>query len=263
MDTIISEGKCIFCDKTFKKSGINRHFGRHLAEKSINGKPGKSFHLKVETNSYWGSTPYFLSLWVDGNITMDQLDDFLRGIWLECCGHLSSFVIPKKLNEYEMFDYFEAEELFNSGKIEEYEAMMERSRGEIPMGRKASKTFYKGLKLQYQYDFGSTTELEITVFNEYPIASDEPIVLLSRNEPLPILCETCGKGPAVTMCSICYGYEGEGIFCEKCAKKHEKKCDDFADYGEMPVVNSPRMGVCAYDGGTIDLGRDKAKHLKV
>jgi hypothetical protein len=47
------------------------------------------------------------------------------------------------------------------------------------------------------------------------------------------------------------------MFCEKCAKKHAKECEDFADgYTVMPVVNSPRMGVCAYEGGCIDTERD-------
>jgi hypothetical protein len=47
------------------------------------------------------------------------------------------------------------------------------------------------------------------------------------------------------------------MFCEKCAKKHAKECEDFADgYAVMPVVNSPRMGVCAYEGGCIDTERD-------
>ena len=92
---------------------------------------------------------------------------------------------------------------------------------------------------------------------EYPIKADRPIVLLSRNEPLAILCESRGKAPARYICNVCYGDEDEGIFCDKCAKKHKKKCDDFAEYASMPVVNSPRMGVCAYEGGTIDLARDK------
>ena len=51
-------------------------------------------------------------------------------------------------------------------------------------------------------------------------------------------------------------YEGTGFFCDDCAEKHTKECEDFADYAEMPVVNSPRMGECAYDGGTIDTERD-------
>lgn len=112
------------------------------------------------------------------------------------------------------------------------------------------------MKLQYQYDFGSTTELQVTVVNEYPVKADQAIVLLSRNEPLKLLCEKCGNVPAILICSVCCVYKDEGMFCAKCAKKHAKSCEDFDDYAAMPVVNSPRMGVCGYDGGRIDIERD-------
>ena len=44
-------------------------------------------------------------------------------------------------------------------------------------------------------------------------------------------------------------------YCEKCKKKPEKTCED-ADYSMMSVVNSPRMGECGYEGGSIDTERD-------
>ena len=43
---------------------------------------------------------------------------------------------------------------------------------------------------------------------------------------------------------------------EKYSAKHSEICDDFEDYAEMPVVNSPRMGECGYSGGEIDTERD-------
>ena len=60
------------------------------------------------------------------------------------------------------------------------------------------------------------------------------------------------------MCSICGDSDSESMFCTECAKKHAKTCSDFADYAAMSVVNSPRMGVCSYDGGIIDKERDRA-----
>lgn len=225
----------------------------HLNEKAKGGKAGKSYLLKVEENPQWGSGPYFLSLWVDSKITMGDIDDFLRGIWLECCGHMSSFTNPKNQQKGNMWDLFEAQRLLMSGKKKAYEKMMEDANGEIPMDRKTHGVLNKGLKLIHDYDFGSTTSLQITVVDEFPIQSDKPIVLLSRNEPLQKLCDSCKKEPATQMCSVC----DESFFCPKCAKKHAKTCDDFADYAAMPVVNSPRIGVCAYDGGTIDKERDK------
>jgi hypothetical protein len=215
---IKSEGKCLFCGKTFAKAGINRHLVKHLEEKSNDKKDGCSFLVKVETDKSWGTTPYFLSLWIDGDTTMKTIDKFLRDIWLECCGHLSEF----------------------------YGASMTQ---------KAKNVFWKSVQIDYDYDFGTTTELTLTVVEEYPAKADKKIVLLSRNEPLEIMCSMCKKVPATQICTVC-SYEGDAEFCDKCAEKHAEKCDDFADYASMPIVNSPRMGMCGYDGGVIDTERD-------
>ncbi|MDR0755110.1 MAG: hypothetical protein LBF04_06960 [Prevotellaceae bacterium] len=251
-----SEGKCLFCGETFAKAGINRHLQSHLKQKAKENTAGQSYLLKVEPNPSWGYSYYFLSLWVDGSATMKNIDDFLRGIWLECCDHLSAFTKPQKRQPGGgMWNVFEVEELLEKGKIKEYENLMEELKGEIPMRRKTNKVFYKGLKLEYKYDFGSSTELLLTVMEEYPVKADEKIVLLSRNEPLEWLCETCKKEPAILICTV-HDWDEDSIFCSKCAKKHAKKCEDFEDYAALPIVNSPRMGVCGYDGGNIDTERD-------
>jgi len=257
MAKIKSEGKCIFCNGMFPKSSISRHMQKHLTEKSIQNKPGKSFLLKVETNPKYGGTPYFLSLWVNGETSMEIIDDFLRQIWLECCGHMSSFTNQAKRQENTgMWGFFEAEELLEKGKIKEYEKLKEDFYGEVPLSRKAKLALFEELKLLYRYDFGSTTELQITVMSEYSIKADKSIVLLSRNEPPELLCENCDKEVAIQLCTTCYGYTDIGLFCEKCAGKHAETCKDFADYAATSVVNSPRMGVCGYEGGVIDTERD-------
>jgi hypothetical protein len=251
-----SEGKCLFCDKTFARAGINRHLQTHLKQKTNENAEGVSYLVKVEPNPRRGSSSWFLSLWVDGKATMEDIDHFLRHIWLECCGHLSSFTNPKnRRNIGGMWAFFEAEELLAKGKIKAYEKLMEEAKGEVPMSRKTDKVFCKGLKLEYEYDFGSTTELLLTVVEEYPVKADEEIVLLSRNEPLEWLCDTCQKEPATQICTV-HSWDNESLFCDKCAKKHAKKCEDFEEYAAMPIVNSPRMGVCGYTGGSIDIERD-------
>ncbi|MDR2971081.1 MAG: hypothetical protein LBU83_04045 [Bacteroidales bacterium] len=261
-ENLTSEGKCLFCGKTFAKAGINRHLATHLKEKTETGKQALSFLLKVETNKRYSTSPYFLSLWIDGEAKMKDVDRFLRDIWLECCGHLSAFKdLKRRRSGYGMFDRMEAYDYLDSGNIAKYEKMMEEISGEIPMSRKVKDVFYKGLTLEYEYDFGSSTELEITVIDAYPIKADKKIVLLSRNEPLEIMCSICKKVPATQVCAVCM-YNEDAVFCDKCAEKHAKKCEDFADYASMPVVNSPRMGVCAYVGGTIDKERDGVFDLK-
>jgi len=252
---IKSEGKCYFCGKAFAKAGINRHLKTHLEGKGFENKEGTSFLLKVEPDTRYGGFPYFLSLWVDGSSTMKKLDAFLREIWLECCGHMSAFRNPVARQNGAMWDFFEAQELLASGKTKQYEELMEQTAGEIPMSRKARDVFHQDFKLEYEYDFGSTTQLVINVLAEYPFKADKPIILLSRNEPLEIFCESCGKQPATQICTA-HGWNEESMFCEKCAKKHAKICSDFEDYAALPVVNSPRMGVCGYAGGTIDIERD-------
>ena len=166
-----SEGKCLFCGKTFSKAGINRHLKMHLEEKLVERKAGESFLLKVELNpKYYGGYPYSLSLWVNGETTMEKIDDFLRNIWLECCGHMSAFRDPIKRRQRNggLWSFFEAEELLEAGKTKEYERLMEETAGEIPMSRKAKNVFYQDFKLEYEYDFGSTTALLITTIAQYP-----------------------------------------------------------------------------------------------
>jgi hypothetical protein len=233
MVTINSVGKCLFCNKEFSKAAIGRHLGTHLTQKSKEGTPGISYHIKIEEDTRGGGSPYFLNLWVDGDITMNDIDDFLRAIWLECCGHMSGFTNPKEKKGWVLFDEDEADEL---------------------METETKDMLSKGLKLKYDYDYGSTTKLILTVLEQYPVELPNGIELLSRNEPLEIMCDTCETEPATQICAVCWN--GPNTFCKKCAKKHAKTCDDFAEYAAMPVVNSPRMGVCAYTGGKIDKDRD-------
>jgi len=219
-----SEGTCHFCGKTFTKAGITRHLNKHLQEMEDIGKQLGSFHLKVESNPRWGKSPYFLNLWVDSDVKLKVIDKYLRGIWLECCGHLSAFRTSRRSDE-------------------------------VSMNKKAVDVFTVYPVLEYEYDFGSTTDLLLTVVGVSSSKPEEKIVLLSRNEPLPIMCDRCNKQPATQVCTVC-SYEDEGSFCDKCAKQHATTCEDFDDYAAMPVVNSPRMGVCGYEGGTIDKERD-------
>ncbi|MDR2775215.1 MAG: hypothetical protein LBC19_10845 [Tannerella sp.] len=251
-----SEGKCLFCGKTFLKAGIIRHLQSHLKQKTKENAAGQSYLVKVESDPKWGASPYFLALWIDSKATLKNIDRFLRDIWLECCGHMSAFTNPKNRRQNDsMWSFFDAEELLAKGKQKEYEKLMENIKGEVPMSRSVDKIFHKGLKLEYEYDFGSSTELLLTIMEEYPVKADGKIVLLSRNEPPEWLCEVCQKEPATQICTV-HDWDEDSLFCDKCAKKHAKECEDFRDYAAMPVVNSPRMGVCAYTGGCIDTERD-------
>lgn len=258
---LTSHGACLFCGKTFTKAGMGKHLKSHFASISSTNKKDISFLLKVEPDPRYDSRPFFLFLWVNGKARSVEVDDFLRAIWLECCGHLSKFVDQERRKQNRrsfggnMFGMMDAMDYLEAGNTKKYEEIMEQSYGEIPMSRTAEKAMYEGQKIEYEYDFGSSTDLLITVEKELNIKPKEKIILLSRNEPLKIMCDKCGIRPATQICPI-HDWEYDSYFCDKCTKIHAKECPEFEEYAKRPVVNSPRMGVCGYGGGSIDTERD-------
>ena len=98
-----------------------------------------------------------------------------------------------------------------------------------------------GQKFSYTYDFGSSTDLNLRIVSEREglVNPKDVISLLARNLAPEFKCSVC-DAPATL---IFGGSWGDGnTYCKKHAKKYE---------GEgllLPVVNSPRVGVCGYGG---------------
>jgi len=216
-DKISASGRCRYCQELIGKRGMTKHLTSHFKKIALeNPSENFSYHLLISNGDY------FLHLLMNSKATLETLDLFLRRIWLECCGHMSSFFIRKPYNEFDK-------------------------------KTTAVSVFQKTLKLDYHYDFGSTTPLDIVAKGVYEI----PIVgieLVSRNEPFLIPCDICQKKPSSAICGI-HGHEYR-FFCEACCDKHAEECDAFAKYAKMPLVNSPRTGECDYRGGSIDTERD-------
>jgi hypothetical protein len=71
----------------------------------------------------------------------------------------------------------------------------------------------------------------------------EPLRLLSLNEAPVWECEVCGED-ADWICTFCM-YERENPFnCKLHAEDHDCEEPEML----LPVVNSPRMGMCGYEG---------------
>ena len=210
-----TSGTCLLCQQNFKKGSMTRHYAKCLAEHKGAGK-GRFFHVIVA-----GGPDYWLHLAVPVEATLMQLDSFLRKKWLECCGHLSAFRIGAT----------------------SYEIAPDSSWGPPAksMEVKAEKILRPGLEFMHEYDYGSTTELDLKVAGLYEGASGKNIELLAENDAPLIPCSSCDE-PAVNFCSECL-WEGEGCLCEEHSAAHECGDEMF-----MPVVNSPRTGVCGYSG---------------
>jgi hypothetical protein len=117
-------------------------------------------------------------------------------------------------------------------------------RHELGMKSKLADVLGPGMEVVHEYDFGDTTELLVKVVAQYEgvINAKRPIEILARNDPPEILCNECGQALAVEI-RVEYQSEDSGWLCESCARKHG--CDEEM---RLPVVNSPRTGVCGYTG---------------
>ncbi len=223
----ISQGKCQLCGAVMSKTTISRHLDKclekeeaaELASRKTKPQPTKLFHLVVE-GKY--NPQYWLHVEVPARATLEDLDSFLRHIWLECCGHLSGFTVGGRrfaINPW--------------GEGLDEESM------EVRLGR----VLRPGMKFTHEYDFGSTTHLNLRVVSERDslVPSSDAVRLLARNEPPPIPCGVCGE-PA-TLILTEEAWEPTGWLCDRCAKKR-RAGEDMS----LPVVNSPRVGVCGYTG---------------
>ena len=208
MSTIKNAGNCFICGKTIGKNTGKTHV---LKE---HGKNGTEDCMLIKIEGTYNKN-YWLFADILTSASLDDLDIFLRGIWLECCGHMSMFSKGKH----------------RSGTFTEIEQDLKIN------------YFSSGDVIDYHYDMGDTTELIISFVGKtrrekYKTAAR----LLLRNTPFSFPCAACGV-QAEYACSYCL-CETDYCFCAKCGKEHERNCE-----GKMFLIpNSPRFGQCAYDG---------------
>ncbi len=218
MSSVTPEAICNICQKNTTPRGIGRHLSSclsknmsRIADQKKNN-PGV-LHLKVQ-EIYKGS-PYWLHLAVNRDLELVVVDSFLRKIWLECCGHMSAF--------------FEGSAFASE---------------ELDMGIEVGEVLAPKQSLSYIYDFGSETNLIITCLGQYPgKIKERKITLLARNPDPEIICDVCEQQVAKFICHESLTGYGEGFLCPRCLEKH--KCEEGM---LLPVVNSPRTGVCGYEG---------------
>jgi hypothetical protein len=224
-----TKGVCQLCQGVFAKAAMTRHLAKCLAahEKAataLSKSPPKTVHLFQILAQGQYNSGYWLQVEMPATATLRNLDHFLRDIWLECCGHLSAFKIAGA--QYSVQTAAEAGDPWFAPPWAERNM-------DVPI----AKVLRPGWKFTHDYDFGSTTRLALRVVGEREgQAPQQRARLLARNEPPRILCERCQKNPAAWV----EVYEGYAWCCEKCCKNTEE--------GVLPVVNSPRVGVCGYTG---------------
>lgn len=237
-----SRGLCKYCGKEYTRGGMLRHLAACKERKLVlDGQTGKrrcGYFELVICGKY--DSDYWLIVEMRDTATLRDLDQFIRDIWVECCGHLSAFEING----------------------EDYEATPDMGDfwGEPSksMNYKLKDVLSTGMQVGYEYDFGSTTELVIKVqgYRE-GVWKKDAVTILSRNHPPKILCSVCGENAAKWVLPERF-YEGDAFRCEDCLKKYseadeepEEIEEDYFEEFYLPVCNSPRMGTCGYEGSEL------------
>jgi len=214
------KGECAYCKATIPKNGVTRHLSTCIKRQAIieqaerKDAPNETlYHLRVqdaERSEFW------LDLEMRGSKTLKDLDSYLRRIWLECCGHMSRFSIRGWQGE------------------------------EIGKSRKVDQVFSRVIELTHIYDFGteSVTRIKAVEAREGKPTTKRPIALVARNLIPEFECIECEQ-PATWLCTECLIEENEwASLCNKHAKSHAHDA-----YGKpIRLVNSPRLGMCGYEG---------------
>jgi hypothetical protein len=219
----ISKGECKFCKQVIAKNVVKKHLAacigwkEAISESELNkGENEKIYHLRAQPS---GQPEFWLNLEMRGSATLKDLDGYLRAIWLECCGHLSQFSFGGWSGD------------------------------EIPMKRSIDSVLNQKIELTHIYDFGTSSETLITKvgWRKGKPVTPHPIVLLVRNLPPEYECMECNK-PAKWLCMECLSEENEwGVLCDEHVKNHPHN-----NYEEpVRLVNSPRMGLCGYNGPAV------------
>jgi hypothetical protein len=211
MNKEMPSGKCYLCQGIFPKNQMTKHLETCMQKQPAEADVPHQRTFRILAEGH-GQQEYWLYFEIPAEAKFSSIDRFLRKTWVECCGHMSAFKSHPTLPS------------------------------QISKSRPLGDILNPGMKFYYEYDFGSTTELALKVISEQDGKFEgKSIRLLARNEPPPIKCERCDK-PATRICAQCIN-ENMGWLCDDCAPEHE--CGEEM---LLPMVNSPRVGVCGYTG---------------
>ncbi len=243
-----SHGACELCGYKSSKAGITRHLKSCAAEHDQGkGKPARLLHLRVEGVEL---PIFWLDVEVKSSSSLHDLDAFLRDIWLECCGHLSMFKIGNvrypieyDFEDYEPQDNADLDELREGVPAAVADKIRARTFSERSMDTPVAEALEVGTTFEHEYDYGSSTYLKGKVVGEREgRIGREPLRLLARNDPPEWTCQVCGERARWIHTEELWDSENP-FYCQA-----HKEASGADDYLFLPVVNSPRMGVCGYEG---------------
>ena len=179
-----NSGICALCGQRATKTKMIAHLAACAAAHDETGSPQPLVVLRF---GQVGEPRYWLIIEAKADAPLRNVDKLLRQLWLECCGHMSAFRVGRR---------------------------------ELAMTTAIASAFAGAVgKLDYEYDFGSTTALIGELVGKRHGSIGRAFVrLLARNEPLVWPCGDC-KAPATVVCPYCIDSD-DGFFCVAHADVH-------------------------------------------
>jgi hypothetical protein len=189
----LQRGACALCGEAVTRRSAQKHLASCAPARDLARGPEQRL-MEIRTTAP-GLPAYWLDIEVKADAKLDALDSFLRDIWLECCGHLSAFRIDTTGYFSRGYDFGFTKALGSLGG---------RRAPERSMSVKICDALpSSGEPFEYEYDFGSTTMLQLKVMRERTGRPGRPPVrLLVRNTPPRWPCAICGE-PAMLVCAYC------------------------------------------------------------
>jgi hypothetical protein len=128
------------------------------------------------------------------------------------------------------------------------------------MENQVGDVFRPGVKVSYDYDFGSTTRLAVKLVGEREgwVVKPNDVHLLARNDPPHIPCGRCHEG-AATVIDMANSYDESGWLCARCAEETDLADSDMT----LPVVNSPRTGVWLHRELTVPDTQERGSAVQI
>lgn len=117
---------------------------------------------------------------------------------------------------------------------------------ELDMENEIQQVFRPDVEVLHTYDYGTSSKTLIRCISIRTgfATTANPIVLMGRNRMPEGKCIKC-EAQAAFYCPECaYDSFEDGFLCSKHGKRHSHEGEESA----IPMVNSPRIGMCGYTG---------------
>lgn len=216
-------GQCRICGGVYTATGMTSHIKKHIARTT-----NTSGYYVIRIDAGRGN-PFWMYVIADADIAFDELDQFLRSMWLECCGHPSHFVVYDKVQPEFIPD----------------------------MGARLSDVLHDRTRFAHYYDSTVLRLGVVRMCGQIYSGVDDPsvderfdnvpskynIIVLALHDRVMFRCRSC-KRESATVCSG-FTMTGEGVLCMDCARLHDQATENM-----RWALQSPRSGQCLY--GMID-----------